>query len=78
MTRIYKAGKCVCVHNWASLSEPHTNQYYEKTAVLMYVCMYVCMYVGVTAKPGLWTLDWTMDWTSDDHYQFSEAEGSDK
>ena len=25
----------------ASLSEPHTNQYYEKTAVLMYVCMYI-------------------------------------
>ena len=24
----------------ASLSEPHTNQYYEKIAVLMYVCMY--------------------------------------
>ena len=27
----------------ASLSGPHTNQYYEKTAVLMYVCMYVCI-----------------------------------
>ena len=26
----------------ASLSKPHTNQYYEKIAVLMYVCMYVC------------------------------------
>ena len=26
-----------------SLSEPHTNQYYEKTTVPMYVCMYVCM-----------------------------------
>ena len=24
-----------------SLSEPHTNQYYEKIAILMYVCMYV-------------------------------------
>ena len=29
----------------ASLSEPHTNQYYEKIAVFMYVCMYVCLYV---------------------------------
>ena len=30
-----------------SLSEPHTNQYYEKIAVLMYVCMivFVCLYV---------------------------------
>ena len=28
-----------------SLSKPHTNQCYEKTAVLMYVCMHVCMYV---------------------------------
>ena len=27
----------------ASLSEPHTNQFYEKTAVLMYVCMYVAI-----------------------------------
>ena len=27
----------------ASLSEPHTNQYYEKIAVLMYVCMYVAI-----------------------------------
>ena len=26
----------------ASLSEPHTNQHYEKTTVLMYVCMYIC------------------------------------
>ena len=25
----------------ASLSEPHTNQYYKKTAVLMYVGIYV-------------------------------------
>ena len=24
----------------ASLSEPHTNRYYEKIAVLMYVCVY--------------------------------------
>ena len=30
-----------------SLSEPHTNQYYEKIAVFMYVCMYVCMYVAI-------------------------------
>ena len=31
----------------ASLSEPHTNQHYEKIAILMYVCMYmyVCLYV---------------------------------
>ena len=29
----------------ASLTEPHTNQYYKKTAVLMY--MYVCMYVVI-------------------------------
>ena len=31
----------------ASLSEPHTNQYYEKIAILMYVCiyMYVCLFV---------------------------------
>ena len=34
----------VCIIG-ASLSEPHTNQYYEKIAILMYVCMYVCMYV---------------------------------
>ena len=26
----------------ASRSEPHTNQLYEKIAVLMYVCMYAC------------------------------------
>ena len=26
----------------ASRSEPHTNQYYEKITVRMYVCIYVC------------------------------------
>ena len=31
----------------ASRSEPHTNQYYEKIAVLMYVCVCVCMYVAI-------------------------------
>ena len=30
-----------------SRSEPHTNQFYKKIAVLMYVCMYVCMYVAI-------------------------------
>ena len=44
------AGICCCalciVHTiefiGASLSEPHTNRYYEKNAIVMYVCMYVC------------------------------------
>ena len=27
----------------ASWSKPHTNEYYEKIAVLVYVCMYECM-----------------------------------
>ena len=34
-----------------SLSEPQTNQYYEKITVLMYVCMYVCMHVAIR-RPG--------------------------
>jgi hypothetical protein len=31
----------------ASRSEPHTNQYYEKIAVLMYLSMYLCLYVAI-------------------------------
>ena len=27
----------------ASLSEPHTNSYYEKIAIVMYVCVCVCV-----------------------------------
>ena len=37
----------------ASLSEPHTNQYYEKITVLMYVCMYVCMYMYVCSDTSI-------------------------
>ena len=34
----------------ASRSEPHTNQYYVKIAVLMYVCMYVCSNTSSTCS----------------------------
>ena len=33
----------------ASLSEPHTNRYYEKIAIVMYVCVCVCECVCVSA-----------------------------
>ena len=35
--------------NYNNWGEPHTNQYYEKIAVLKYVYMYVCMYVYMYA-----------------------------
>ena len=40
---LYPLPQACLIFIGASLSEPHTNQYYEKTAVLMYVC--ICMYI---------------------------------
>ena len=43
--------KIRCIASWllieASLSEPHTYQYYKKKRVPMYVCTHVDMYVAI-------------------------------
>ena len=35
----------------ASLSEPHTNHYYEKITILMSVCVCVCVCVSAIRRP---------------------------
>ena len=40
-------------NNWGEpeLSEPHTNRYYEKIAIVMYVCVCVCVCVSAIRRP---------------------------
>ena len=49
---VTERGTCICTCIiGASMSEPHTNRYYEKIAIVMYVCVCVCVCVSAIRRP---------------------------